>query len=93
MERYSPFAGQINPFTGAVVPGPPDDRRVVYIELDYRFPAGRRPAELVITPPLGDRDLARVNLGFTLKHRGVQVVDFKTLGGPVDLILDWDDPW
>jgi len=93
IERFSPFAGRLNPFTGRVVPGPPDDKRVVYAELRYPFPGGERPARITITPPLGDGGLARENIGFTLNHRGVQVVDFKSLAGAVDLHLDWDDPW
>ena len=32
-QRPTPFAGMINPMTGRPVPGPPQDKRVIYAEL------------------------------------------------------------
>ncbi len=93
VERFSPFAGLVNPYSGTVVSGPPEDKRVIYAELRYSFDEGDQPAKITIQPPLDDRGMARLNIGFTLTHRGVQVVDFKALAGRADLQLDWDDPW
>ena len=50
-ERPNPFAGMINPYTRQPVPGPPEDRRVLYAELIYPFE--RKPGSLTIIPPLG----------------------------------------
>ena len=36
-ERPSPYAGKISPYTGQVIPGPPEDKRVLYAELVYPF--------------------------------------------------------
>ena len=33
--RPSPFAGSINPYTRQRIPGPPEDKRVLYAELTY----------------------------------------------------------
>jgi hypothetical protein len=32
-DRPNPFAGMINPYTGQPIPGPPQDKRVLYAEL------------------------------------------------------------
>jgi len=37
IERPSPFAGTINPYTRQSIPGPPEDKRVLYAELIYPF--------------------------------------------------------
>ena len=50
-ERPNPFAGMINPFTRQPVPGPPDDKRVLYAELIYSFDS--KPDALTIVPPMG----------------------------------------
>ena len=39
-DRPNPFAGMINPYTLRPIPGPPEDKRVLYAELIYPF-AGR----------------------------------------------------
>jgi hypothetical protein len=91
IERPSPFAGMINPVTGRPVPGPPDDKRVLYAELVYPFSG--RPETLTIIPPLGGRGMAAASIGFIAYHRGVPVVDFRFLSEPAHLTLDWDDPW
>jgi hypothetical protein len=93
VERYSPMAGKLNPFTGMRVPGPPVDPRVIYLDLTYLFPAGSPPGTLTISPPMGDGGFPLAIIGFTLNHQGVQVVDFKVLNEKAVLQLDWEDPW
>ena len=89
-ERYSPFAGSINITTGRPVPGPPEDKRVLYAELIYPF--SKKPQSLTIIPPMKD-GLTTVAIGFILYHKNAPVVDFRFLSQPSLLYLDWDDPW
>jgi hypothetical protein len=90
-DRYSPFAGMINPYTRQRVREAPTDKRVLYAELVYPF--GERPPQaLTITPPLDDQGIPRVTIGFILYHKSVPVIDFRYLSGPSTLILD-PDPW
>jgi hypothetical protein len=42
-ERPNPFAGMINPYTRQPIPGPPEDKRVLYAELVYPFESKRVP--------------------------------------------------
>jgi hypothetical protein len=64
---------------------------VLYAELSYPFKG--RPQSLTFIPPLDDRGLAKVSLGFICFHQGVTVVDFRVLSEKSTLLLDWDDPW
>jgi len=91
IERPSPFAGMINPYTRRPIPGPPADKRVLYAELRYPFKG--RPKSLTFIPPLNDRGLAKTSLGFICFHQGVTVVDFRVLSEKSTLFLDWGDPW
>jgi hypothetical protein len=90
-DRPSPFVGVINPATGKPVPGPPEDKRVLYAELVYPFTT--RPETLIIVPPLDDKGNTAVSIGFIAYHKGVPVVDFRYLSHASRLHLDWDDPW
>ena len=90
-DRPNPFAGMINPMTRQPVPGPPEDKRVVYAELTYSFTA--RPETMTIVPPLDDRGNAAVSVGFIAYHKSVPVVDYRYLSEAARLHLDWDDPW
>jgi hypothetical protein len=90
-DRPNPFAGMINPMTRQPVPGPPEDKRVLYAELIYSFTA--RPETMSIVPPLDDRGNVAVSVGFIAYHRGVPVVDYRYLFESALLHLDWDDPW
>ena len=36
-ERPSPIPWKVNPYTGQTIPGPPEDKRVLYAELVYPF--------------------------------------------------------
>ena len=89
--RPSPLVGSINPFTRQRIPGPPEDKRVVYAELSYPF-AGQ-PASLRFVPPLDDNGFPRVSIGFICYHLDVPVVDFRQLSAESTLNLVWDDPW
>ncbi|MCP3892465.1 MAG: hypothetical protein GY702_26865, partial [Desulfobulbaceae bacterium] len=52
VERPSPFAGSINPYTRRRIPGAPEDKRVLYAELTYPFSG--QPKSLTFIPPVGD---------------------------------------
>jgi hypothetical protein len=90
-QRPSPFAGMINPYTRQPIPGPPEDKRVLYAELVYPFKT--KPEQLTIIPPLGDRGMSTATIGFVTYHKGAPINDFKYLSEPSTLHLDWDDPW
>ena len=90
-ERYSPFAGTINPTTRQPVPEPPADKRVLYAEIVYPFT--ERPNALTVVPPVDENGLSVVNIGFIAYHKSVPVIDFRYLSKSVTLELDWTDPW
>jgi len=81
----------INPYTGLPIPGPPQDKRVIYAELSYLF--NKQPKSLTFIPPLDENGLTKASIGFICSHLGVTVVDFRVLSGSNTLLLDWDDPW
>ncbi len=92
VDRQSPFAGMINPITRARVPDAPADKRVLYVELDYPFEG--KPGSLEFIPPLDeDGNIASATIGFIAYHKSVPVIDFRYLGAPAHLTLDWSDPW
>ncbi len=90
-ERASAFAGMINPTTRQRVPGPPEDKRVIYAELDYPFSG--RPRHLTFVPPRNADGGVAATVGFIAYHKAVPIIDFRYLSGPAKLSLDWDDPW
>ncbi len=90
-DRQSPFAGMINPYTRQPVPGAPSDKRVLYAELIYPFK--KKPKELTMVPPLDEEGRAQVTIGFIAYHKAVPIIDFRYLGAPARLMLDWADPW
>ncbi|MCK5255531.1 MAG: hypothetical protein KAQ81_05870, partial [Deltaproteobacteria bacterium] len=90
-ERPNPFAGSINPYTRQPIPGPPEDKRVLYAELIYPFTT--RPETITIVPPLDTRGNAAASIGFIAYHKGVPVVDYRYLSESSTLDLDWNDPW
>jgi hypothetical protein len=90
-DRQSPFAGMINPLTRQRIPEGPADKRVLYAELSYPFTT--RPRTLTFIPPLNDKGRAEVTIGFIAYHKTVPVIDFRYLGAPAKLTLNWDDPW
>jgi hypothetical protein len=90
-ERPSPFAGMINPYTRQRIPGPPEDKRVLYAELVYPFK--KRPKTLTIVPPTDSKGMSKASIGFVTYHKGVLINDFRYLSEAATLSLDWEDPW
>jgi len=90
-DRYSPFAGMINPYTRQRVPEAPADKRVLYVELEYPFD-GAVPKTLAMSPPQDEQGRALVTIGFITYHKAVPVIDFRYLGADSILTLD-PDPW
>ena len=91
-DRPSPVRWKINPYTGQPIPGPPQDKRVLYAELIYAFT--QKPQSLTIIPPLDDESkLSKVPIGFMTYHKGAPLHDFKYLSEPSTVTLDWADPW
>jgi hypothetical protein len=90
-ERPNPFAGMINPYTRLPVPGPPEDKWVLYAELVYPFAS--KPGSLTIIPPFGKGGMPAVSVGFIAYHKGVPAVDYLYLSEAARLHLDWDDLW
>ncbi len=91
VDRKSPYAGMINPITRMRVPEPPADKRVLYAELEYPFPG--QPEQITLVPPLDADGGATTTIGFIAYHKAVPVIDFRYLGQPERLRLDWADPW
>jgi len=91
IDRISPYAGMINPQTRQRIPGPPEDKRVHYVQLEYAF-AGR-PDQLTFIPPLDADGNAAVTIGFLAYHKAAPIVDFRYLSQAETVVLDWDDPW
>lgn len=78
--------------TGEPLPVQPEDAdRVVFARLAY--PLSERPASLTFTPPGGTPGEPVANVGFITYHDGLHVNDFRYLGQPERVILDWEDPW
>ena len=90
-DRRSPFAGMINPMTRQRVPEAPADKRVLYAEIIYPFQG--KPKQLAMIPPLDEEGRAQVSIGFIAYHKSVPIIDFRYLGAPATLNLDWIDPW
>lgn len=90
-DRNAPFAGMIDPATQQQIPGPPEDKRVLYAELEYPFPG--KPGHLTFVPPLDAQGKPRVTLGFIAYHKAVPITDFRYLTQRERLTLDWEDPW
>ena len=90
-DRLSPFAGMIDPSTRRQIPGPPEDKRVIYFELHYAFSS--KPNILNFVPPLDETGMAAVTIGFIAYHKATPINDFRYLSNTAKLILDWEDPW
>jgi hypothetical protein len=91
-ERTSSIPWKVNPYTGRPIPGPPEDKRVLYAELLYPFTS--KPLSLTIIPPLDlDRKMSKVPIGFMTYHKRAPLHDFKYLSEPSTVTLDWGDPW
>ena len=91
VNRPSPMVGKINPYTRRIIPGPPEDKRVLYAELSY--PITENIKKLTIVPPTDEKGYVKASLGFICYHLGVPVVDFRNMTAENVLTLNWDDPW
>lgn len=91
IDRRGPFSFMRNPYTGRLATQPPDDPRVIYVEL--RYPFKNKPREITIIPPLDNNGSVENNIGFIAFHKSVPIIDFRYLGQPERLFLDWEDPW
>lgn len=91
VDRKSPFAGMVNPYTRRRVPEAPADKRVLYVEISYPFTT--KPQTLTIVPPHDEQGRGLVGIGFIAYHKSVPVIDFRYLGSSARLTLDWADPW
>jgi len=78
--------------TGEPLPVQPEDaERVVFARLAYPTPG--RPSSLTIGPkPVRESD-NNASIGFVAYHEGLHVNDFRYLGQPERVTLDWNDPW
>jgi hypothetical protein len=90
-DRFSPFAGMVDPRTRRQIPGPPEDKEVIFVELRYAMEG--RPQRIAFTPPLNESGVATATIGFLLYHKAAPVVDFRYLSRTETLVLEWDDPW
>lgn len=90
-DRYAPFAGMIDPVTRQRLPAPPQDKRVLYAELEYPFRG--KPRHLTIIPPLDAQGKPAATIGFIAYHKAVPIIDFRYLAQAEKLTLDWEDPW
>ncbi len=93
VDRRSPFAGQIDPYSGRRLPEPPEDPRVLFVELYYPFKDGQPPDQLTFQPPRNEAGDVLANIGMLVFHRDVPVIDFRFLSDSATVTLDWDDPW
>ncbi len=91
INRASPLAGQRDPFSGQIVPSPPKDPRVLFVELFFPF-QNSVPKELTIVPPSRDGE-PLVTIGMQVFDREVPVTDFSFLSKPAELKIHWPDPW
>jgi|GEM_PF-205729 hypothetical protein len=91
-DRYSPFAGMVNPYTRLKAPEAPADKRVLYAELVYPF-RETAPQTLTISPPRDADGNPSVTIGFIAYHKSVPITDFRYLAEPATVRFDWDDPW
>jgi hypothetical protein len=78
--------------TGQALPNQPEDAEtVVFARLAYPIPG--RPASVTIGPA-GSRSSDEIaSIGFVAYHGGLHVNDFRYLGQPERVVLDWSDPW
>lgn len=91
VDRQSPFAGMLNPITRQRVPEAPADKRVLYAEIIYPFSG--EPESLTFVPPADEEGGALATIGFLAYHKALPVIDFRYLGAPAEILLDWSDPW
>jgi hypothetical protein len=78
--------------TGEPLPaGDEEPETIIFAVLEYPFSG--RPASLGLNPPRAPSGAPNANVGFTVYHLGLPVIDFRYLGREEVLDLDWRDPW
>lgn len=92
VDRASPMAGALDPISGRIIPAPPDDPDVIYIEGFYSFP-GTPPDALIFRAPLALENDVAVSIGFMVFDREVPITRFSYLSADARLAIDWSDPW
>lgn len=92
VDRASPLAGKRDPLSGQVFPAPPQDKRVMFAELFYSFSTDR-PSVITIEPPNKLEGVPEAVIGMVVFDRNVPVAIWSYLSAPVQLAIDWDDPW
>jgi hypothetical protein len=81
-----------DPITGASLPVAEEEREpVIFVRMIY--PLRGRPETLTIAPPRSGAARSPANIGFVAYHHELPVNDFRYLGQPERLRLDWGDPW
>ena len=79
---------QRDEITGEPLPVQENAEHVLWVNLFYAFEG--RPARLSVKAP---SNVAPVDIGFVLYHKGVPVNDFRYLSALQTATLDWGDPW
>lgn len=92
VDRASPISGKIDPITGRKIPKPPEDPRVIYVELNYDF-SGQKPDRLEFRAPTDAEGNPLLSIGMIVFDREVPVTDFRYLTTAAKLSINWDDPW
>lgn len=92
IDRTTALSGQVDPLTGRTFPKPPDDPRVMFVELFYDF-ENERPSRLTFAPPLRRDEIPSATIGKITFDRDVPVTNFRYLSEPITLTVDWNDPW
>jgi hypothetical protein len=78
--------------TGEPLPAA-EDRGEPVVFAKLRYPLRGRPAGLTLVPPRTEVGTNPASIGFVTYHRGLPVNDFRYLGRPERVELDWADPW
>lgn len=92
IDRASAWAGRRDPITGRIFPKPPDDKRVVYVELFYDF-QGTSPKAITISPPSDETGEPLASIGMVVFDRAVPATKFSFMSDDARLEIDWADPW
>jgi len=77
-----------DPISGEALPVAEEEETVIAAVLSYSLEG--KPPQLLISPP---RSSPMPTIGFVVYHNTVAVNDFRFLGQPLLLNLDWNDPW
>jgi hypothetical protein len=78
--------------TGEPLPVQPEDaERVVFARIAYPTPG--LPLDLTVGPRPIFEGGETASIGFVTYHEGLHINDFRYLGQPERVALDWNDPW